>query len=319
MWGRRSVRPWPRRGPRRHGEHRLCSALVRRWGDGGVAGEVGGGGGRRGRCGRCRGRRSWLRGGRTCGRRWRRAVRSLAAYALDFDDPLGGGGEGRRGGRAMGVVPAWLDWPVKVSSKRDWPTMAWTTSKLGCLRIDGFARTRGRGLARCGLRGRRRCWGRARQVWGMLPGFKPKLRMAWATVMPSASVRARWSSVSWPVAARELRKGKPKRAPSSSAKAMSSMWKGSGGGVEFFYCGEGEEDAEGTVEGAGVGDGVDCGRRGGGWGAFGMWLGRTARRLPASSVRVVRPAWRIHQVRRVWASRVAGGEEEARWFRRGCR
>ena len=34
--------------------------------------------------------------------------------------------------------------------------------------------------------------------------------------------------------------------------------------------------------------------------------GRMARRLPASSVRAVRPAWRIHHARRVWASRVAG-------------
>ena len=135
--------------------------------------------------------------------------------------------------------------------------------------------------------------------------MRVKLRMASARVMPSASVRASCSGVSLPVAASEERKGKPKRTPSSSAKAMSSMWKGRGVAPSCSMAARARRTPRGPSKAPALVT-VSMWEKRTKVGASGCAEWRVARRLPASSVRAVRWAWRIHHSRRVWASRVAG-------------
>ncbi len=211
-----------------------------------------------------------------CGRRWRRAGCSWRRSAR-LRRSIGRRRRGRRWRRDMGVVPAWLAWPSKVSSRRDWPTMASTTAR----EESHLSRT---GPCSMWTSTAAKVLGASGQVVGMLAGSRPKLRMASATVMPSASVRARCSGVSWPVVASEERKGKPKRTPSSSEKAMSSMWKGSGVAPSCSMAARARRTPSGPSKAPALVT-VSMWEKRTKVGASACAERRVARRLPASSVR----------------------------------
>ena len=137
-----------------------------------------------------------------------------------------------------------------------------------------------------------------------------KLRMASATVMLLASVRARWSGVSLPVAAREERKGKPKRTPSSSAKAMSSMWKGRGVAPNCSMAARARRTPRGPSKAPALVT-VSMWEKRTKVGALSSAERRVARRLPASSVRAVRPGLTDPPFEEGVGVAGGGGEEEA--------